>query len=420
MWILPKKLLTNKFKTIMIKQHIGRFLLALSFFALLAVSVQAQRGQRAGFPELTDELKTELQLTDEQVTQLEALRTNTEAQAKALRETDFESPEDRRASMRQLHQETKAAVADILTTEQLARMRNMRDERRAERREAHQNTDHKALRAELREYRKTNIHPVMQAQRQKLEESLTDEDKASLEEMRITLREARQEAKAERQERRREMKKQAEGEDMRQERGRRRGHQGQHAQRGKQWKAGHEEEFPLLEGLAEKYDTEITELLAEIADQQEQWKADQKAIHEKYRPEERPERRQEQRADRREARQEKQAQRQKIKFLLMDPNGSLEEDGAVEATDSSIAKATAYPNPAVNQTTLTYTLATDSRIRIELRDESGNVLQTLQRGPATAGEHRLEVDLSSVQNGTYYLTLTGKGGTESVKVVVVQ
>jgi hypothetical protein len=301
----------------------------------------------------------------------------------------------------------------------------MRDEHRAERREARQNVDHKAMRAELKEYRQTNIQPVMQAQRQKLEESLTAEDKATLEELRITLREARQEAKAERQERRQEMKEQAEGEEVRRDRPHRRGNKGQHAQRGKrgeQWKAEHEEERQLLEGLAEKYDSEISNLLEEVTDQQEQWKADQKAIHEKYMTE-RPERREprkEQASERREARQEKKAQHQKVKFLLMDPDGSLAEDGAVEATNSSIAKAVAYPNPAVNQTTLTYTLATDSRLRIELRDESGNVLQTLKRGPATAGDHRLEVDLSGMQNGTYYLTLTGRGGTASVKVVVVQ
>jgi hypothetical protein len=410
----------------MTKQRIHPWLILMAMALLTWAPLQAQphhrpgpeRGPgRAGLPPLTEELQQELQLSDEQAAAWEELQTSVRTQLDELRQTA--EPGEGREAAREIMQDAREQLTDLLTTEQLAQMRNFLDAQRQERREAWEQVDHQALRQELKTYRETEIRPVMLEQRNALEEKLSEADKATLAEIRLTLTEAR----AERQERR--AKAEGEGRPPRRAQRGEGPRQARHAHPPRpegmnrdqalgRWLENHPDIKAQLEALVETYDEDITTLLEALRPQHEQWQADQRAIMERYAPEglERPRR----------ERPERPAEAgiplpHKVRFLLMDPAGEapIETLGAEEATT-----ARAFPNPATNNTTLAFELKTESPVRIELRDESGNVLQTVLRETFPAGAHRVPVDLTGITNGTYYLTLATEAGTESVKVVVVK
>lgn len=404
------------------------FLLLLLVILVSSATLIGQRGpHHRPMLQLTDELKTELSLTPEQITAIETLQAENKAAAEALHEQDDLEREDRRAAMRELHQNAKTGLAEILSDEQMAQLRNLRDEKRTEHRELMQSVDRKAMREELQQYRQTNIEPVMAAQRSKLEEQLSTEDKAALEEFRATLAEAKEQARTER----RDAREQKQG--PREERGERRDrgegdhppHMRRHHPHGPKGPSGlrekHPEIYTALTAMVERYDTEITPLLAEVADQHEQWMADQKAIKERYLPAELKDQSQA-RHERRGNHSEHEARREqgmKIHFLLREPQSVATSEAETETANIA---ATAYPNPAANATTLTFELVEEAVIRIDLRDEQGGLVKNITRDTYQTGKNQVTVDLSDLNNGTYYLTLNSRTfkAPQSVKVVLVK
>ena len=203
------------------------------------------------FKELTN-LQSEIIITDQIKTE-EALRNNENLER-----------EDRRSAMREIHQNTKTELGEILNEEQLNKLRELRKAKQAEHRALRESVDRKALRQELKAYREANIQPVMETQRAKLEAELSQADKASLTEYRATLAEAKEQARTERQQ-------------MREQR--QCPHHTRHQKR--DLREQHPEIFGALEEMVSSYDADITRLLEEVADQAEQWDADKKAIMER-------------------------------------------------------------------------------------------------------------------------------------------
>jgi hypothetical protein len=391
----------------MIKHRI--FLLALTC-CLAGSGLMAQRGpQHPHFPAMTEELKTALQLTPEQVTQMAQLQQETQTEMEALREQGNLDQEAKRAQMHAIHQRSKTQMETILSPEQQQQLRTFGEAKRQEHR-----AQQKGMREEMQQYRQENIQPVMRAQRQKLDAVMRAEDQALLAKTRATLAAARAEHQAQRQEAR----KAKASQEPRQHGAHRKGqHQGN---RQEMW-AKYPAEKEALQTLATKYDSDITALLEAIAPQREQWKADQKAIRDRYRPADAPERAERaehgQRGDKNNA--DRRAQGAKIRFLLLDP-AAPEETAQQPAVNTFTA--TAYPNPATTTTTLSFELSAAATVRIDLRDESGNIVKTISRDNFNAGKNQLAVDLSELQNGTYYLTLNSRAlaARQSVKVVVVK
>ena len=394
-------------------------LLMVSFLATTTVLAQRHRPHHPPMMELTEELQAELALTPEQITAIETLQAETKAAAEALRQQEGLERDARREAMREIHHNAKASLTEILSPEQMAQLRNKREEHRRQQRELMKSVDRKAMHAELKEYRELNVKPVMEAQRAKLEESLSAADKASLAEYRIVLAEAKEEARAERQQAREQRKTERANHEEGQEHRPHRRHQRQRAHQMPHEK--HPEIFADLEAMAERYDTEITTLLEEIADQHEQWKADQRAITERYIPEELMAQHEERRA-KHEPNAERQARRElkhKIHFLLQDPMPKAEVE---TATEMAAIAAAAYPNPATNTTTLSFELPESAVIRIDLRDEQGSLVKNITRADYAEGQNQVEVDLGDLTNGTYYLTLNSRAfkAPQSVKILVVK
>jgi hypothetical protein len=80
-----------------------------------------------------------------------------------------------------------------------------------------------------------------------------------------------------------------------------------------------------------------------------------------------------------------------------------------------------YPNPANNQATVSFTLPEAIEGRITLADLTGRERQALQ--PQTSfskGSHQIDVDVSSVPEGIYLLTLYSDKGIQTQRLIVVR
>jgi hypothetical protein len=334
-----------------------------------------------------DQFKAELNLTQEQEQQITALQEKHRQEMQALRNQEFETPEARKEAFGKLRNDQRTGIDKILTQEQKDILNQKRSEMRDGRPQGIDKAQRQAMYDEMKAYREKNIMPVMQGQRAKLEGKLSAEDKATLAELRATMKEKERGVK---------------GKDKpRQSR--------ESIKRGRET---HSQEFETLRALTEKYDAEIEALYKEIEPQRNQWQKDLEAIAARHKPE-RPE-------DGRPAYGEKgkgKGERiNKGRFLLMNP--------AVQPATTEKGKAEAelnvFPNPAGAANTVRYSAKEDGNVRIELRSKEGNLLRVLLDEFRTAGDYTIEVDISNLNDGVYFYTITDKYGTTSRKVVVAK
>ncbi len=365
----------------------------LVFAATLTVTFaqrgpEGRRGPRPMAPNL-EHLQTQLDLSDQQVADLKPLFDETKARLQTLREQSFETDEARREAAREILEEQKVGLENILTEEQLETLRSQRSEVRDQKgkrtRAPRQNDE---LRAAIDAYRTENMEPVLRAQRAKLEEVISESDKELIAELRAQRPE--------------------EGE---------RPHRGERPT--EEQKAERKANKEQIKGLLETYGTDIKDLMAEIEPQAEQWKEDMKAIHEQYKPadatgEDRPRRRgHKAEGDRTERMEDSFGFMRAAHFLLMDPAAQ-----PVQMQKAEIVAKT-YPNPAINATRITYELPAAGTARIELLDKAGNVQRVLFSGQQTSGSHELEVDLSQLQTGIYYYRITDARGNQVTEKLIV-
>lgn len=403
-------------------KNIIKLLTILSVFLLTQSSLQAQRphpGPRAERGPGLEQLAEELNITEEQKTQLKAMHEAQMEKMKALREQEFESREARHEAMKALREEQKTAMENILTAAQLQKLETLKAERE-EKRAAHRKErmeDHKAMRAEMKAYHETEVLPVLTEQRAKLETKLSAEDKATIAGLRAKMeahKAAREAAEPGERHKRPELSE---------------------AQR-----AAFKADREALKALVEKYDADITALLDEVKTEREGWHDDMREIGEKYAPE-KPEFRKERskeapaegkararvegekKADRRgkghgeHARHRRGAKPEgmsKAAFLLLDPTA----DSTPAVTGrADFAKIRVFPNPSAGLNTVNFTVEQAGHYRVELRDKNGQVLHQLSNQYRESGTYQEEIDMSPFASGTYYLSITGAEGVISEKVV---
>lgn len=397
----------------------------LTVVAVLMVTqwnLQAQRHQ-AGPPNRgpgLEKFAEELGITEAQQTELKALHETQREETKALMEKEFETREARWEAMKALRENHQDALDAVLTEVQLEKLATLKDEAKVKREAQHQKRREnvKAMQGEMKEYRESEIMPVLRVQRTKLETELSAEDKATIAALRAkhaAKREAKPDfAPGER-------KKRPELTD--------------------EQKAEMRTDREKIKALVEKYDTEITGLLDEIETKQASWKDDMQEIGKKYAPEElkdRPARgkKEDMKGKRLDGEKRAEAPRRemgarhsrggrhmdrehmgKAGFLLLDPNAETTSN-SIQSTD--FAEVRIFPNPSASRNTVSYKLNEAGHYRVELRDKDGLVLQVLSNEYRKAGDYREELDLSPYSAGTYYLSIVGAEGVVSKKVVVAK
>jgi len=79
----------------------------------------------------------------------------------------------------------------------------------------------------------------------------------------------------------------------------------------------------------------------------------------------------------------------------------------------------AYPNPAQNETTIEYTLTSNSNVVITVSDIMGREIVRMNEGTKTANSiNRVALNTANMNNGTYFYTINVNGVKETKKLVV--
>ncbi|MEL6922482.1 MAG: hypothetical protein AAFO94_00425, partial [Bacteroidota bacterium] len=380
----------------------------------------AQRGHRGHGPSL-EQLSAELDLTVTQQEQLKTIQEKYATQREALRDQHEGDREALRSAAKELRAAQKADVEQVLTTEQLTKLKALREARqqehrahRAERKATWDKVDKEAMKAELETYRDENIAPVMSAQRAKLEPKIDNTDKTTIASLRQEMKAFKNEHKAKRKAHR-EGATPADRERMRAAK--------------KTMHEAMQDKKAAIKALVEKYDADLTALLAEIKPQQQQWKADMKAIRDKYVPaelrkkhdgeEESPGRHPKHRGKHRKGKKGNgghKAGAMKAKFLLMESTGNT--DATREALISNVQ---VFPSPAVDNNTLSYELKTAGRIRVDLVDQQGNVVQTVVDAFREAGTYTEQVNFDrQTGKNLFYRLIDPEGQVVTKQFIVTQ
>jgi Spy/CpxP family protein refolding chaperone len=361
------------------------------------------------------QMQEELQLTEEQLTQIKAIEEKYREKAKALRSEAPGDPAERRSAIRELMEQQREEIHGVLTEQQRTLLEEKRKEREASREQRRSGMEE--LRQKLQSYRQENVLPVLVKQRSKLEDEISKADKALIDKLRAehqAMREKIEEARSD----------------------------------PEKWKAlrdsreAYRENMEQLRGLIEKYEADIERLFTEIMDERQQWREDMKELHDEYMRE--APRRENRLRSPRNGRRNPEGMRaprngfrsprgmqvprgprdghfgmmmSKGQFLLLDPNAPAITPPARGQVTPSI-ETHIYPNPARQINTVSYTIKEAGEVRIELRDNDGRLVKVLLDEYRNPGEYKVDVDLSQLNDGVYYYTITDKTGKVTRKMIV--
>ena len=78
-----------------------------------------------------------------------------------------------------------------------------------------------------------------------------------------------------------------------------------------------------------------------------------------------------------------------------------------------------WPNPVKSAATISYALATEQSVTIQVLDFSGRVINELNPGNQEIGENQINWDTRSLSGGVYYLKMKNSNSVYQ-KVVVVK
>ena len=338
-----------------------------------------------------EELKQALQLTDAQAQQMEAIHAKYRPQIKALKEGADQDPKTQE-KIHSLRQQEKEEVAKILSPEQLEKMKALR----AERRDGKCGPMHPHHNPEARQYFKTQVQPVLLAQRLKLEPEISAADKAAIQNLRDELQKlhaAKHEAHT--------------------------AHPQGVPPSPEQREAFQQQRKAIVdqaEQIASRYQVQIASLHQEIQTQAEVWKAHNANMqhpsgdmhhgrgHHKTEGANAP---------------EAQCPRMGARFLLMDPFEAPKARTSPGQADAGTSMRV-FPSPASTRVSLQFSLPQASDVKVELVARDGRILQQVASGKYVAGEHFIDLDVQALAAGSYLFRLTTSDGARVKQFSVVK
>jgi hypothetical protein len=107
---------------------------------------------------------------------------------------------------------------------------------------------------------------------------------------------------------------------------------------------------------------------------------------------------------------------------LSDPNAIMMRLSTF--TDFSVSSAdlvnnlSVYPNPAVNEAKVSFTLANAANVTINVTDLTGKVVYTNEMGSVNAGSQKVAINTAALNNGVYMVNFIANGDVATQKLVV--
>ncbi len=251
----------------------------------------------------------------------------------------------------------------------------------------------KESREKVKAYMESKVLPVLRTRRQKLEAELTNQEKqqiSALREQMHTLRKAGKEKRVGSRNTRGEERTEAEKAAMSAERKKRK------------------QLMSEVMAIADQHEATIEKLLAGIEEQQQQWKADIRAIMEASGTE-----RAQGDTPGRQGRGRRQHAMQindPASFLLLNPNAKTLEE--IEGSHSSL-----YPNPVNGESVLEYQLEEKGPVIITVFDDKGIPVKSLVYEIQDKGPYKVSMEANELKAGTYLYLLSTARGTETSRFV---
>ena len=87
---------------------------------------------------------------------------------------------------------------------------------------------------------------------------------------------------------------------------------------------------------------------------------------------------------------------------------------------SNTVKTNIAPNPARNFTNINYHTETDSRVRIELYNRNGQLMQQMDYGIEQAGYYSKELDITNIPSGMYFMRITSDNNTNMHPLIKIE
>jgi len=108
-------------------------------------------------------------------------------------------------------------------------------------------------------------------------------------------------------------------------------------------------------------------------------------------------------------------------FLAMYPIVELDALSVGGVTKGGLTFSGTYPNPAVNNTNIKFSLTKNADVTVEIMDMSGRVLNTIQQKSLGNGEHTIQVSTANMAAGNYlYSVTTSNGDAIGSKLTVIK
>ncbi len=281
----------------------------------------------------------------------------------------------------------------------------------------HHGKKRKEARTEIRNYIHNNVLPVMLPLRERLETKLNDSEKSTIAASKVALKTLHTECKTLRkqmQECRKAQKPIPEDLQLK-----------MMALREKRQAA-----LEPVKAIAEAQKANIEELLAEVSAQKETWKADLKAIMDKYREGSKGHGDKKEGCDKDKDSACKGGEEDCTKanrgghvarilrpvgFLLLDANIMGEE---TPNKNNSGFNTQVFPNPSSISNKITFELAESGHVQIDLLNKNGLVLKNVLNEKRPSGPNTIEVDNSILNNDVYYYRISTPKGSETKRFII--
>jgi hypothetical protein len=90
----------------------------------------------------------------------------------------------------------------------------------------------------------------------------------------------------------------------------------------------------------------------------------------------------------------------------------------IEDVAQASSEPMVVPNPARGQAQLMFNLETSGMVELEMLDVLGRSITTLKAGQMAAGLHRLDLPVSSLQSGLYFIRMQQGASKKVVRFIV--
>ena len=92
---------------------------------------------------------------------------------------------------------------------------------------------------------------------------------------------------------------------------------------------------------------------------------------------------------------------------------------ALTETENTLSSVVVYPNPATQNTTISFTLVENNKVSISVYDVLGNLVSLVsQNNDFAKGNNKVSINTSSLSSGIYYISLEANGSKETKKLVI--